>query len=221
MPIAQSLPASIAYLSLQNAAPMHNNQYFEQDINALIDDITRLGVFRKTQGYIVNPPSAGFLTRRKAVAVFGIPFAFVVVSLGVMLFLGYLGFQFVSGFLNGSATNGAHATLTHFCSAMQASDYTTAYGDLTSDFQASIGSPSHLATKLTTDFAGQQIRVIGCHPFDQSPIDGFYHESGNTASDQVEFDAVNATGSSQTVGGKTMFFAKQNGVWKIERVQND
>ena len=98
---------------------------------------------------------------------------------------------------------------------------TTAFSDLTPAFQSRIGTAANLPTTLTTDFAGQQITVTGCHSFDQTPIDGFYHESGTTASDEVQFDATSSTGASETVSNKTMYFSKIDGVWKIDRVQND
>jgi hypothetical protein len=223
MPEEAQLPPTIVRLAPQNAAPLHNNQYFEHDINTLLDDITRLGVSRRTPGRIVNPPSAGFLTRRQTAAIVSVPLVFIALGLVAVLGLGYLGYTFISGFFNGAgATNGAHATLNHFCAALAANDAAVAYTDLTPAFQARIGSAANLPTKLTTDFAGQQVTVIGCRPFDNSgPIDLGYHENGTTATDEVQFDALTATGSSTTVSNQTMFFAKQNGVWKVDRVQKD
>jgi hypothetical protein len=222
MPDEAVLPPTIVRLAPQNAAPLHNNQYFEQDINTLLDDITRLGVPRKTLGRIVNPPSAGFLTRRQTAAVISLPLVFISLGVVALLGLGYLGYQFAINFFNGAgATNGAHPTLSHFCAALAANDAAVAYTDLTPAFQARIGSAANLPTKLTTDFAGQQVTVIGCHPFDTSPIDLDYHENGDTATDEVQFDALTSTGSSTTISNQTMFFAKQNGVWKVDRVQND
>jgi hypothetical protein len=222
MPQAPQLPPTIVQLTSQNAAPMHNNQYFEQDINTLLDDITRMGVPRKTPGRIVNPPSAGFLTGRQTAAIVSIPLVLVAIGLVAVLGIGYLGYTFISSFFNGAgATNGAHATLSHFCSALAANDTASAYSDLTPGLQARIGSTQNLPTNLTTDFAGQQVTVIGCHPFDTSPIDTFYHESDATARDEVQFDALTATGANTTISNHTMYFVKQNGVWKIDRVQSD
>ena len=95
IPDAETLPATIEQLVVQNVAPMHNNQYFEQDINTLLDDITKIGVARQVQGFIQNPPSAG-LNKRQAAAIVGIPLVFIIIGCVVVLGLGYLGFNFIS-----------------------------------------------------------------------------------------------------------------------------
>jgi hypothetical protein len=224
MPDTPQLPATIVQLAAQNAAPMHNNQYFEHDINALLDDVTRMGVARKTQGFIQNPPAAGFLSGRQTAAIVGLPLVFVAIGVAAVLGIGYLGYTFVSnaglGIFRGNDTTGAHPTLTHFCAAMAANDYQTAFSDLTPAFQARIGGAQNLPTGLTTDFSGQQVTVIGCQPFSTGSVDLAYHESGDTADDEVTFNVVTANGSNSTVGNKKMFFAKQSGIWKIDRVQD-
>lgn len=223
MPTTATLPATIEQLGSQNAAPMHNNQYFEQDINALLDDITRMGVARKTQGFIVNPPSAGLLTGKQTAALVSIPLVLVALGIAAVLGVGYLGYQLINnastGF-NSPATNGAHVTLNAFCSAMASKDYTTAWSYLDSNLQSQIGSPSSLPTKLTTDFFGNQVTVIGCQAFQAKGPDGFYVENGNTANDQVKFDAQKSDGTSETITNKVMFFSKQGTTWYIDRIQN-
>jgi len=83
MPAAEVLPESMRPLQLQNAAPLHNNQYFTQDINTLIDDIRREGVRRVTPGYIVNPPTVALptLTTRRMLGCLSIPLALFLVAL--------------------------------------------------------------------------------------------------------------------------------------------
>jgi TIR domain len=97
MPTEESLPATIAQLASQNAAPMHNNQYFEQDINALLNDIASMGVPRRNTGFIANPPSAGLptLTRTQTAAAIGLPVFFIALSLLAVLAVGYFAFVFI------------------------------------------------------------------------------------------------------------------------------
>lgn len=223
MPAAAYLPATIQQLAPQNAAPLHNNQYFDQDINALLDDITRMGVPRKTQGYIVNPPSANFLNKRQTAAIISVPLVLVTIGLLVVLGVCYVGYLAIKPSLsslnfltNSSATNGAHSTLTDFCNAIHNDDDTTAYNDLTSAFQAKIGSASDLPTHLITDINGQQATVTGCHAWSQGSPDPGYHENGNTANDEVVFNLTNSF-SPESV--KVMYFVKQSGVWKIDDLQ--
>jgi hypothetical protein len=54
MPATAQLPGTIEQLASQSAAPMHNNHYFEQDVNTLINDIASMGVQRKVQGPIID-----------------------------------------------------------------------------------------------------------------------------------------------------------------------
>jgi hypothetical protein len=226
MPGAAQLPGTIEQLASQNAAPMHNNQYFEQDINTLINDIAGMGVQRKVQGPIINPPSAHLptLTRRQAAAIVGLPLILISLGLVAVLGVGYLGYTFVRNSnllgLGHSATNGAHGSLNSFCSALESQDYTTAYSYLTQKFQVSVGSASTLADKLTTDFANRPVKVTGCHPFANSGVDGFYVENGATASDQVQFDAIlsDGSGAQEQVNG-TMYFVKDGTTWKLDRFQ--
>jgi TIR domain len=97
MPTEESLPATIAQLASQNAAPMHNNQYFEQDINALLSDIASMGVPRKYSGFIANPPSAGLptMTRTQTAAAIGLPVFFIALGLIAVLVIGYFAFAFI------------------------------------------------------------------------------------------------------------------------------
>jgi hypothetical protein len=116
MPAEADFPATIAQLASQNAAPMHNNQYFEQDINTLLNDIASMGVPRAYSGFIANPPSAGLptLTKTQTAAVFGLPAFFIALVLVAVLAIGYFAFAFIGsvfkdigqfGGLGGSATN--------------------------------------------------------------------------------------------------------------------
>jgi TIR domain len=91
MPAAEALPESMRPLQLQNAAPLHNNQYFTQDINTLLDDIAREGVRRVTTGYIVNPPTVALptLTTRRMIGCLSIPFAFFLMGVFALAGLGY------------------------------------------------------------------------------------------------------------------------------------
>jgi hypothetical protein len=214
MPAAADLPATIERLSSQNASQMHNNQYFEQDINTLLDDITRMGVARRVQGPIINPPSAGFNVRTAA-AIATVPLIFITLGVVAVIAVGY----FAYSFFNGYATNGAHGVLTSFCHALQNHDYNTAYADMDSNLQRTVGSPSNIAGGLMKDFFGDPVTVVGCQPFASGPIDGFYHESGDTANDSVEFNANKADSSTETVN-KTVFFVKVNGAWKLDRIQD-
>ncbi len=223
MPEAAQLPGTIEQLASQNAAPMHNNQYFEQDINTLINDIAGMGVQRKTQGPIINPPSAGLptLTRRQTAAIVGLPLILISLGLVAVLGVGYLGYTFINNNPFGhTATNGAHGSFNSFCSALAQNDYTTAYSYLTQKFQVSVGSASSLADNLTTDFANRPVKVVDCHPFVNSGPDGFYVENGNTASDNVVFNATlsDGSGAQETVDG-TMYFVKDGTTWKLDRFQ--
>jgi hypothetical protein len=223
MPETRHLPGTIEQLTSQNAAPMHNNQYFEQDINTLINDIAAMGVQRKVQGPIINPPSADLptLTRRQTAAIVGVPLILVALGLVAVIVVGYLGYNFVNNnFLGHTATNGAHVSLNAFCSALESKDYTTAYSYLTQKFQVSVGSASGLADNLTTDFANRQVHLVSCQPFANSGFDGFYVENGNTASDQVQFDATlsDGSGAQEQVNG-TMYFVKDGTTWKLDRFQ--
>jgi hypothetical protein len=236
MPEASALPETIAPVASQNAAPLHNNQYFEQDINTLINDIASLGVRRQVQGTILNPPVAGLptLTRRQAATVVSVPLVVIALGLIATLVVGYFGYRSVASLLNGSsndgpitgATDAAHATLTHFCAELAlynadgaSADLTAALADLTPAFQARIGGAANLPTKLLTD--GGPVTIGYCHPADQSSSDQFYHESGNTATDEVQFEALTATGVVTTISNHTMSFVKQGGTWKIDQVQRD
>jgi hypothetical protein len=92
MPAADALPQSLRPLHLQNAAPLHNNQYFTQDINTLIDDIAREGVPRMTPGYISNPPALE-LPRVRPARVLGclsIPIALFLVAILAIGSLAYV-----------------------------------------------------------------------------------------------------------------------------------
>jgi TIR domain-containing protein len=226
MPDAAQLPGTIEQLVSQNAAPMHNNQYFEQDINTLINDIASMGVQRKVQGPIINPPSANLptLTRRQTAAIVGLPLILISLGLVAVIAIGYFGYTFISNNnpfgLGHTATNGAHKSFNDFCSALSQSDYTTAYSYLTEKFQVSVGGATTLAVKLTTDFANRPVKVTSCHPFVNSGTDGFYVENGNTASDKVEFDATlsDGSGAQETVFG-TMYFVKDGTTWKLDRFQ--
>jgi hypothetical protein len=97
MPAEARLPATIAQLASQNAAPMHNNQYFEQDINTLLNDIASMGVPRAYSGFIANPPSAGLptLTRTRTAVAFGLPVFFIALVLVAVLAIGYFAFAFI------------------------------------------------------------------------------------------------------------------------------
>ncbi len=154
----------------------------------------------------------------------GIPLVFIIIGCVVVLGLGYLGFNFISNsalnLTQANATNGAHVTLNAFCTAISHNDYSTAYSYLTPAFQARIGSPQDVATKLTTAFGGQQVTITGCQPF-SSGIDGFYRENGDAASNEVQFSALTATGASTTVSNQTMKFIKDGSTWKIDSVQSD
>lgn len=219
MPAEADLPATIERLASQNASQMHNNQYFEQDINTLLDDITRMGVARRVQGPIINPPSAGFNVKTAA-AIASVPLIFITLGVVAMLAVGYFAFNALggSGLFSGYASNGAHGVLTSFCKALQNHDYNTAYSDMDSNLQRTVGNPSNIAGSLMKDFFGNSVTVVGCQPFASGPIDGFYHESGDTANDLVEFNANKADGSTETVR-KTVFFVKVNGAWKLDRIQ--
>jgi hypothetical protein len=238
MPNVSALPETMAQLASQNAAPLHNNQYFEQDINTLINDIASIGVRRKVEGTIINPPVAGLptLTRRQTATVVGVPLVFIALGLIATLVVGYLGYQSVaslisggangSGAINGGGASDAHATLTHFCAELgvysvtsASSNLSSAYADLTPAFQARIGSATNLPIKLTSDVDGSQVTVAYCHPFDQSSSDAYYRENGNTATDEVQFEALTATGEQTTISNQTMYFVKQGGSWKIDKVQ--
>jgi TIR domain-containing protein len=219
MPAGADLPATIERLASLNASPMHNNQYFEQDINTLLDEVTRMGVTRKVQGPIINPPSAGFNVRTAA-AVASIPLIFITLGVVAIIAVGYFAYSFLGGNLfSGYASNGAHGVLSSFCTALQHHDYNTAYSDMDSNLQQTVGSPSNIAGSLMKDFFGDPVTVVGCQPFASGPIDGFYHESGNSANDDVEFNANKADGSTETVD-KTVFFVKVNGSWKLDRIQD-
>lgn len=222
MPAEADLPTTIERLAAQNASQMHNNQYFEQDINTLLDDITRMGVARRVQGPIINPPPAGFNVKTAA-AIISVPL--IVITLGViaMIAAGYFAFNAIGGtsFFSGYASNGAHTTLTSFCNALRNHDYNTAYSDMDSNLQRTVGNPGNIAGSLIKDGFGKPVTVAGCQPFGSGPVDGFYHESGATANDLVEFNAnkEDGSGATETVN-KTVFFAKVNGAWKLDRIQD-
>jgi hypothetical protein len=156
MPAEADLPATIVQLASQNAAPMHNNQYFEQDINTLLNDIASMGVPRRYSGFIANPPSAGLptLTRTQTAATFGLPVFFIALVLVAVLAIGYFAFAFIGsmfkdisqfGGLGGSATNTPSISQGVFDVSLTSS---------VSDFRCSEGHPGPFTVSLRNDGAG-------------------------------------------------------------------
>jgi hypothetical protein len=223
MPATIALPTTIQFLASRNAARVGGDQDFARDINALLDAVAAAGVQRRVHGYIANPPKAGLGRVAPRVNI-----ALVFVALGVVaaLVVAILGYNALVRAFPGYLTTGPHVALTNFCDAIQERNYNAAYADMTTNLQATVGSPASLPTSLVTDLFGASVTVTGCQPFSSWPDDAFYHESGNTADDLVEFTIIQsdefggAPETTETTTNKEVFFLNVNGVWKLDRIQD-
>jgi hypothetical protein len=153
MPAEASLPATIAQLASQNAAPMHNNQYFEQDINTLLSDIASMGVPRTYSGFIANPPSAGLptLTRTQTAAAFGLPVFFIALGLVAVLAIGYFAFAFIGDVLKNIGEVGFGPTNTP---SISQGVFDVTLTSSVSNFRCSDGRPGPFTVSLRNDGAG-------------------------------------------------------------------
>jgi hypothetical protein len=181
MPAEASLPAAIAQLARQNAAPMHNNQYFEHDINTLLSDIASLGVPRTYSGFIANPPSAGLptLTRTQTAAAFSLPIFFIALALVAVLAIGYFAFAFIGavfkdigqfGGLDGGATNTPSISQGVFDVTLTPS---------VSNFRCSEGHPGPFTVSLRNDGASSYTYALQITDLD--PADKIWASGGGDA----------------------------------------
>jgi hypothetical protein len=165
MPVEASLPATITQLASQNAAPLHNNQYFEQDINSLLNDIAGMGVPRAYSGFIANPPSAGLptLSRTQTAAAFGLPVFFIALGLVAVLAIGYFAVTFIGnafkniGGLGGSATNTPSISHGVFDVTLSPS---------VSNFRCSEGQPGPFTVSLRNDGVGSYSYALQINDLD-------------------------------------------------------
>jgi hypothetical protein len=220
MPDAAALPATIQQLAPQNAAPIHNNQYFEQDINGLIDALARRGVPRVRQGYISNPPSAGFLSSAAARRIgTGLVLLYVILILAGIGAVGVAAYNIVPLVAHGlqqanqQVNDGQMiaALEDDFCTKFNHHDFTGAYADLTPDYQQRVGSPSNLPTAVGGQLGSIQFTATRC----QRTLTPFV--SGTTATDLVQVDVTSSTFGSTTTN-RQFTSAKSQGSWKIDNI---
>jgi hypothetical protein len=150
MPAEAQLPATIAQLASQNAAPLHNNQYFEQDINTLLNDIGGMGVPRTYSGFIANPPSAGLptLSRTQTAAAFGLPVFFIALVLVAVLAIGYFAFAFIGNVLKNIGGVGFGPTNTP---SISQGVFDVTLTPSVSNFRCSDGQPDPFTVSLRND----------------------------------------------------------------------
>jgi len=220
MPDAAALPVTIQQLAPQNAAPLHNNQYFEQDINGLINALERFGVPRVRAGYISNPPSAGFLSSA-AVRGVGTGLVLVYLILGLAIFgaVGGAAYFIVHQVLQGvqgqaqQANDSQEVTALEndFCTKFNHQNFAGAYADLTPDYQQRVGSPSNLPTAVGGHLGPNQYTATRCQGA------GIPVVSGTTATDIVKVDVTNSLLGSSTEG-RNFTEVKSQGSWKIDDI---
>jgi hypothetical protein len=220
MPDAAALPATVQQLAPQNAAPIHNNQYFEQDINGLIDALARLGVPRVRQGYISNPPSAGFLSstavRRIGTGLVLLYLVLILAGLGAVGVAAYNIVPLVAHAFQQEAqqVNDGQVVATleeDFCSKFNQHDFAGAYADLTPAYQQQVGSPSNLPTAVGGQLGGIQFTATRCQRTNSPSV------SGTTATDLVQVEVTSSTFGSST-DLKNFTSVKSQGSWKIDDI---
>jgi hypothetical protein len=220
MPDAAALPAMIQQLAPQNAAPIHNNQYFEQDINGLINALTRLGVPRVRQGYISNPPSAGFLSSAAARRIgTGLVLLYLILILAGIGAVGvgayYIVPQVAQGLPQGAqqVNDGQMiaALEDDFCAKFNQHDFAGAYADLTPAFQQQVGSPSNLPTAVGGQLGSIQFTATRCQRTLTPSV------SGTTGTDLVQVDVTSSTFGSMS-SNRQFTSAKSQGSWKIDDI---
>jgi hypothetical protein len=222
MPEPAGLPPSIRQLASHNAAPIHNNQYFEQDINALIGDLTRLGVPRVRQGFISDPPAAGLLTGKAARRIgAGLLAVYLLLILAVVGAVGagaaYVVPKVLQAFQQADQMQAdakqVAALEDDFCAKFNNKDYTGAFQDLTTGYQRRVGDPAKLPTATGGNLGGptSQFTVTRCQRTGTPFVDG------DRATDLVQVDITSAAFGSQT-SRRTFTCVKAQGSWKIDNV---
>jgi TIR domain len=211
MPGSADLPASIAQLHRQHAAPFHTNEYFKPDMVRLVHAITQSGVPPLLAGKA--PPRVRVRRTLHAGALLTVIASLVI--LGVCAVLGFGAYTLI--FTPDPTNTAIRNTISGFCTALHDQQYAKAYTYLSSAFQRNVSSPATMATNLLTGLSGERATVVGCREY--GPSFPKTQLGDASADDEVDFDIRGADGIVSTLNARVVFFVYENNAWKISAIK--